>query len=43
MASNTGETIVIEFTEQNTKQTGLTGVKKKEADILLLQKEAKVY
>ena len=38
MASETEDTAVIEFTEENAEQTGLSGVeKRKEADILLLQ------
>ena len=40
MASETEDTAVIEFTEENAKQTGRCGVKKrKEADMLLLQKK----
>ena len=38
MASDTDDTAVTEFTEENVEQTGLSGVeKKKEPDILLLQ------
>ena len=38
MASDTDDTAVTEFTEENVEQTGLSGVeKKKETDILLLQ------
>ena len=38
MASETEDTAVIEFTEENAEQTGLSGVeKRKEADILSLQ------
>ena len=38
MASETEDTAVIEFTEENAEKTGLSGVeKRKEADILLLQ------
>ena len=38
MASDTNDTAVTEFTEENFEQTGLSGVeKKKETDILLLQ------
>ena len=38
MASDTDDTAVTEFTEENVEQTGLSGVeKKKEAGILLLQ------
>ena len=37
MASDTDDTAVTEFTEENVEQTGLSGVEKnKETDILLL-------
>ena len=38
MASDTDDTAVTEFIEENAEQTGLSGVeRKKETDILLLQ------
>lgn len=44
MASETDDTAVTEFNEENAEQTGLSGIeKKKEADILLLDKKAKAY
>lgn len=41
MASETDDTAVTEFNEENAEQTGLSGIeKKKEADILLLDKKS---